>query len=147
MDRAGFGRGESAVTRFENWPTLLAFYVDSRRSEPFAWGSNDCCLFAADWVLIATGHDIAASFRGTYSGPLEATRIIREAGGIENLLATHAPDLRRISAKQAGRGDLVLRAFRNGPTLGINLGGFDCFVAKEGLAFVPLDETATCWRL
>lgn len=135
------------MTRLENWPTLLSLYVDSRRSQPFAWGTNDCCIFAADWVLIATGHDIASAFRGGYSGALGANRIIREAGGIENLLAEHAPGLQRISPKLVGRGDLVLRTFENGPTLGINLGAIDCFVAEHGLAFVALDEKATCWRL
>lgn len=135
------------MTRLENWPTLLSLYVDSRRNQPFAWGTNDCCMFAADWVLIATGHDIASAFRGSYSGAIRATRIIAEAGGIDKLLEQHAPALKRIPRVLAGRGDLVLREGQHGPTLGLVLGAIDCFVGEDGLAFPPLDETAICWRL
>ena len=135
------------MTRLDNWPAMLALYIDSRRHEPFVWGKNDCCLFAADWVLIATGQDIAKDFRGTYEGALGATRIIREAGGIDCLLRQHAPHLRTISRKAAWRGDLVLRDTPNGPTLGIVLGAIDAFVGEDGLAFPALDETALCWKL
>lgn len=135
------------MTRLENWPTLLSLYVDSRRSQPFAWGTNDCCIFAADWVLIATGHDIASAFRGGYSSALGATRIIEEAGGIDRLLEKHAPALQQVPRCRAGRGDLVLREGGNGSTLGIVLGPLDCFVGENGLIFAPLDETATCWKL
>lgn len=135
------------MTRLENWPTLLSLYVDSRRNEPFAWGSNDCCLFAADWVLIATGIDIAANYRGTYTGALGAQRIIFEAGGIDRLLEAHAPMLSRISPKFVGRGDLVLSKAENGPTLGINLGAINAFVGERGLIFAPLDAQGIYWRL
>lgn len=36
---------------------------DARRSVPFAWGSNDCRLFAADAVQAMTGVDHAAELR------------------------------------------------------------------------------------
>jgi len=34
------------IARRDNWPDLLAAYIKAKRNEPFAWGSNDCCLFA-----------------------------------------------------------------------------------------------------
>ena len=41
--------------------------IAERRLMPFARGTNDCCMFAADAVLAMTGRDLAADWRGTYS--------------------------------------------------------------------------------
>jgi len=135
------------MMRLENWPTLLSLYVDSRRSQPFAWGINDCYLFVSDWILICTGVDIAAKYRGQYFGAIGATRILADVGGMENLFETSAPTLQRISRRIAGRGDIVIRNMGNGLTFGIVIGSLDCFVNTDGLAFLPLDENCTCWRL
>jgi outer membrane protein assembly factor BamA len=66
-------------------PAELVRFIEERRSQPFAWGANDCCLFAADWVARATGRDPAAHYRGTYSSGIGAQRIIDKAGGILEL--------------------------------------------------------------
>ena len=54
------------MTRADNWRTLLADFIESRRERPFVWGQHDCCLFAADWVALATGQDPAETHRGKY---------------------------------------------------------------------------------
>ncbi len=56
--------------------------MSSRLDTPFEWGSNDCCLFAADIVQAITGHDFAASFRGTYSDAFGASSLLGSLGGI-----------------------------------------------------------------
>lgn len=56
------------------------------------WGVNDCCLFAADWVLGLTGIDPAARWRGTYRSEREAHRKIKAAGGF---LAAIGPEMDR----------------------------------------------------
>ncbi|MGF7180380.1 DUF6950 family protein [Tunturiibacter psychrotolerans] len=46
--------------------------------EPFKWGSNDCCLYAANAILACTGVDIASDFRGIYKSEFGALRAIKD---------------------------------------------------------------------
>ena len=50
--------------RRADWPERLAEFIEARRLEPFAWGKNDCALFAADAVNLLIGVDYAESLRG-----------------------------------------------------------------------------------
>ena len=68
--------------RRDNWPNLLAQFIEQRREQPFAWAVNDCCIFAADWVAVCTGTDHAQPWRGRYSSGLGAVRFLDEAGGV-----------------------------------------------------------------
>lgn len=58
--------GAHGMTRVEDWPERLAAFIEQRRKMPFAWGSNDCALFAADAVCAITGVDLGEPFRGRY---------------------------------------------------------------------------------
>ena len=71
--------------RVEAWPEHLIAFLSERRGRPFAWGSNDCCLFAADWIRTATGYDPAAKVRGTYSTFLGALLLNGNAEGVKHL--------------------------------------------------------------
>ena len=110
---------------------------------PFAWGSNDCCLFAADWVLAATGRDIAADYRGRYSTALPALRFVEVGGGVEAMIerAGGTP----VHPSLARRGDVIARDVGNGIGLGVCVGALAAFVGKDGLRFVDFSN-ASCWR-
>jgi hypothetical protein len=131
------------IARRDNWPDLLAAYIEERRNAPFAWGSNDCCLFAADWIQIATGRDIAAQWRGSYTTALGARRALDEGGGIERLVEQEGGI--RIQTGLAQRGDLVAQDFPVGIALGICVGPLAAFVSQNGIEFVPLSK-ASIWR-
>jgi hypothetical protein len=133
------------TARRDNWPDLLAAYIEERRNAPFAWGSNDCCLFAADWVELCTGKDYAETWRGSYSSGLGAVRILDEAGGVEALV--DALRLHRVAPQQARRGDIVAQQAGGGITLGICIGPTTVFVAKTGLVFMPISNIETAWRI
>lgn len=53
---------------------------------PFQWGTNDCALMAANYVLAKTGVDFAAEFRGKYNSKYSAYRLIAGTGGLEGVL-------------------------------------------------------------
>ena len=72
--------------RSADWPERLADMIEQRRSEPFAWGANDCCLFPADVVRAMTGFDFAAAWRGQYDSAIGAQRQLDEAGGMVALV-------------------------------------------------------------
>jgi hypothetical protein len=136
--------------RFPNWPDLLAGFIEARRSRPFQWGANDCCLFAADWVLKASGLDPAAPLRGTYSTAFGAAKVLRERGGVRGLIRAYGEPLgmQPIGAVYAQRGDIVIADTGNGEALGVSLGDVAAFVARDGLVFAPFDFQlrAPCWR-
>ena len=129
--------------RASNWPTLLAEFIEERRAMPFAWGRNDCATFAADWVLKASGCDLAASFRGRYRTPLGAMRMLKPAGGVIGIAGGDCR-LREVEVKRAGRGDILARMTPTGPALGICLGNVAAFVGPVGLIFAS-DNPMRCW--
>ena len=133
------------LARRDNWPKLLAQFIEARRAQPFAWGSNDCCIFAADWVEICTGEDHAKAWRGRYTSALGAARVLDEAGGVEALV--DALGLQRIAPKLAGRGDIVAQEAGRGMTLGICLGETTAYTAKTGLLFGPITNVETAWKI
>lgn len=129
-------------TRCANWPEALAAYIDRKRAEPFAWGVNDCCLFGADWMLLATGLDPAATLRGTYDRALSGVRVLEKHGGLVGTIQTHMEPLgfSAIGQGYASRGDIVVRDCGNGDTMGIVLGSTGAFVGKLGLEFANLND-------
>jgi hypothetical protein len=131
--------------RRDNWPDLLANFIEQKRDQPFAWGVNDCCTFAADWVQLCTGVDYAQAWRGRYSSALGAVRVLDEAGGVEALV--DALGLHRVEPQLAGRGDIVAQQAGRGVTLGICLGVTTAFVAETGLVFGPLSSVETAWKI
>ena len=137
------------MMRLESWPFELTRFIEERRFAPFVWGENDCCLFAADWILRCTGVDLAATFRGTYCTPLAASRLIEENGGMENFFATYAEPAgsKKISSAQAWRGDVAIRDCGRGDCLGVVVGSQAAFVSESGLVFYRLDSTVRCWRI
>ena len=115
---------------------------------PFAWGSNDCALFAADAILANTGTDIADDFRGKYTTQLGALKTIREVTG-----GTTIADAAAYCANKHGlvehthplmakRGDLVV--IDNGGTLiaaVIHLNGYHAVsVSETGLVRLPIAD-------
>ncbi len=134
----------------DNWRTLLAHFIDGRRSRPFVWGQHDCCLFAADWVALATGQDPAASWRGLYDSALSAHRIAAPFGGIGGLVihALKASGAVYVDAKRATAGDIIIRDSELGDVTGVVVGRDAAFVAEFGLTFAAItdDPYAEFWR-
>ena len=134
------------MRRHDNWPTLLVAFIEERRHAPFAWGSNDCCLFAADWIRRACGVDFAEGLRGGYSSALGATRVLSRYGGVLEIAGTLAK-LESIPTSTARRGDVVAFKMDGGHALGICIGDIAALVGKGGLVFPRIETAAAAWRL
>ena len=124
--------------------TTLADAMHELRREPFAYGSHDCCLFAANVLQRLTGVDFMPEFRGRYQSPRAAVQLIRAHGGLRNILRQKfgAP----VPVQQARRGDVVVV---HKQTLGICLGARAAIPAKpRGVVFVPMSEALEVysWR-
>lgn len=124
------------------WEEALSDYIASKRDEPFEYGVNDCCMFAAGAVEVMTGVDPMQEFRGTYSdlrGSLKALKEIGE-GDLETTLDSKFDE---IPISHAQRGDL---AFFD-DSVGVIMGGFAYFVSDDGLERVPREMWDKCWSV
>ena len=138
--------------RFQDWPRRLSDFIETRREQGFAWGANDCCLFACDAIFAQTGIDPAAPvFRGKYDNALAAHRLLAEHGGVERIAerTTEAhgfPELPTVNLAQ--RGDLVLvDAPTGGAALGVCLGALAAFPGPLELSLIPTGLCRRAWRV
>lgn len=137
------------VMRREGWPERLAAVLG--RPDPFVWGVNDCCLFAADAVEAMTGVDPAIRQRGYRSARAAAGRLLRH-GGVEEVArgAAAALGFREIPVGFAQRGDVCLVTTAAGlDALGVvDLDGIHILVPGEaGLIAHPPDMARAAWRI
>lgn len=141
----------SSLTRVENWDSLLSQYLDDHLDKEFVWGVKDCCLFAADWVLLATGMDFAAPFRGLYDSE-DGARLMLALYAQPNKTDIHqgAPEayvdsvLPIIDLKLAGRGDIILHP---DGAIGICLGYFSYFMLSKGIISLKTSQCAKAWKI
>jgi hypothetical protein len=139
------------MKRAANWPTLLTAFIEERRDVPFAWGRADCCLFAADWVRLATDLDPAADLRGKYDSAASGMRLLRKLGGVCGILldARKSCGIVEVETARCSRGDLIVADTGRGNAIGIYLGHCSAFVGRDGLIFAPVAmlNGARCWRI
>lgn len=138
------------LTRKEGWEQRLHALIEARRDTPFAWGENDCLMFAADCIFTMTGVDPTTEWRG-YSDEAEAKRRLTEYCGSANLIAAAYKYLGRPTThvRNARRGDLVAYARRDWPMFGVvTLNGTHFATpSATGLAFYDLDNASLAWRI
>lgn len=105
------------LARFKDWEARALAYFSALRDTPYAWGENDCALFAAGFVAAITGQDFAAAWRGTYNDEAGARLVMARLGcdHVEDLPNAYLPALHPALAQ---RGDIVAI---DGP-LGVFLG-------------------------
>jgi hypothetical protein len=151
-------KGGRPARRVQDWPTLFFHFIESRRSRPFAWGQQDCCLFACDGILAQTGLDPAAKmFRGKYRDALGAARLVRKHGGVEAIASRICGELGfvEVPVRLAQRGDVVAISGEAlgdnvpymGVALGLCVGGTAAFTGSAGLVFHPLKNCRRAWRV
>ena len=127
--------------RLPDWPERLADFVRARRKMPFAYGANDCALFAADAVHAMTGVDPAAEYRG-YSDEREALRIIKDADGMRGLVS-----LPEKPAGMAQRGDVVIVLIEGRETFGVCVGENYAAPGVDGLVIRPMAEAVAAFEV
>lgn len=124
---------------------VLDDFIGARRELPFAWGSQDCCNFAADWVQLVRGVDPMADLRGLNSG-LEANRALVAAGGL--LAAVTQRMGPPIVGKMAQVGDVALVRHSAGLlSMGVCLGPYVTAPGVAGLLMLPITHAEAAWRV
>lgn len=143
-----------ALTRREDWPEQLAALVKSHVQVPFAWGSNDCALFAAEAVRVMTGTDLAAPWRGQYRDEASARGQRSASGHLEtgDMVAALYDMAHRalgpaVPPLLARRGDVVLAEHDNGHSLAVCLGGVATAPGRNGLLMLERAAWRYAWRV
>ena len=124
-------------------------FLSGQMRQKFAWGTHDCCLFAADWVAAIEGCDPAAAIRGTYKDRRGAMRVIRAHGGMAGLVRACLPHWRDVPNGEVADGAVVIyHQPEIGPTTGIRWGGMLFSRALDGVAARRADlfEVTLCLR-
>lgn len=155
------------LKRLTNWETrhFHQFLLD-RAEMPFAWGTNDCCLFPADAIYSYTGHDLASDFRGKYNDEATAFALVRDVCSelVPRDWQTTQRNVAYIAAlwcaKKAGleerkgplfaqRGDLVVIEQSDRIVAGVvHLNGRHVVsVCEKGLLRMPIASVMRAWRV
>ena len=141
-------------TKLPDWEQRLHAFIDGRKTSPFAWGSNDCCLWAADAVLAMTGIDIADKFRGKYDSEASCMAMLKSLGysDIETMIRKELTSwqLTPVQPTFAHRGDLVMSMQANQPALcvvGLD-GKHSLGVGERGLMKInTYHDCVQAWRI
>jgi len=128
------------LARTSDWQQALAEYIGSKRDEPFEYGENDCCMFAAGAVMAITGTDPVPEFRGKYDSLKTSIKALKDIGGgrLDKVMDDKFP---AIPIGKAQRGDLAW--FDD--SVGVVTGRFAWFVSDDGLERVPMDMWDKAW--
>jgi hypothetical protein len=126
--------------RINAWEEALVNYIATKRHEPFEYGINDCCLFAAGAVEAITTEDPMPEFRGQYDSLKGSLKAIKDigAGTLEATMDSKFPE---VAIGHAQRGDL---AFFD-DSIGVVMGGFAYFVSDDGLERINRSLWDKCW--
>ena len=132
--------------RAPNWPAALARFIEDRRGWDFDWGVHDCCMFAADWVMAATGRDPALHFRASYWNAKGAADTLRMYGGIAQIV-DDGGFVRWQAPGMAQRGDVALVTNEKRELLAV-VDGTQCVApGRHGLVWLPLADAAVAWKV
>lgn len=134
------------MTKQHNWPTALHRLIIDNQNTPFAWGTFDCCTFAADAVKAQTGIDPDEPYRGKYSTSAGALKIMKQsgAGDIESTMRQQLGEPVDVSPS---RGDICLFEGENGPTAGVYASGVIWSPGEKGLVAHRNPNVLHVWRI
>lgn len=132
------------MTRLPDWQSRLQALVSARLCAPFAWGSNDCCLFACDAALALTGSDPAAKERGTYTTERGAARLLAKLGGVRGIGAARFGEEIAPALAQVGDIGVVMAGGRE--SLAVCGGQHWTAPGEQGLEVLPIDAAVVAWR-
>lgn len=97
----------TALRRLPDWPARFVAFTSEHEAKPFAWGENDCCIFAAADVCAITGVDLLPRDTASWNSPAAAARVLRRVrgllGAVVSCLGAPLP-----TPKLAQRGDVLL---------------------------------------
>jgi hypothetical protein len=137
------------LQRLPDWPLRLEAFVAERQAQPFAWGVQDCALFAADAVKALTGVDVAPPALRQHRSARAALRSLQAHGGLHGIAqaALGTP----IAPALATVGDVLLVCTHHDDSahamLALCNGSTALAPGPQGLVSVSLHSAVHAWRV
>lgn len=128
--------------RLSDWEMRLSEYVLSKKNQPFKYGVNDCCLFAAGAVEVITGGNPIPEFIGAYDSLKTSIKALKTLGA-GTLEKTMDAKFTEIQIGYAQTGDL---AFHDG-SIGVIIDADALFVSDDGLVRISRDKWTKAWSV
>jgi hypothetical protein len=108
------------MTRRHDWAARLFDVIAAHDTRPFAWGVDDCCLFAARAIDAMTDRTLEARLGDLYQDEVSARALIERHGSLVEAITAILGETPQ--AVRAMRGDLVEFDGGAGDAVGICLG-------------------------
>jgi hypothetical protein len=123
--------------------SMLIAYAAEAGQRPFRPGRHDCALFAAGWVKLVTGRDLARGWRSTYRSLSKGQHMLEDAGFTDHVefAAAHLPE---VAPAFAQVGDI---AVLDNQAFGIVAGEMIYCLRPEGLGLVPRGQMRRAFQL
>lgn len=132
--------------RFDDWRERLISYLAETVNKPFQYGENDCALFAAGAVAAMTGVDLAAQWRGQYTGLEDGLNALAAAGYVSHVdIAERHFD--EIAPAFAAAGDLAVLEGPAGDALGVVQGEGIYVLTAARMGVLPLTFAKRAFRV
>jgi len=131
--------------RVPDWPARLGAFVAHHFTLPFAWGSQDCGTFSADWGLQLAGEDLLAELRGPRRHERDGIRQARALGGVPAIMARAG--LVSIAPALAQRGDWLWLPQGRRRVLAVCTGLLAAAPGRHGLEQGSPMAAVMAWRL
>lgn len=139
------GQLGAAMTRLPDWHARLIDLIEARKTQPFAWGINDCCLWPADAVLAMTGRDPASAYRGAYANARAAQTALARVGGLVGAGALCGEPIPPLCAQVGDVGLVSSNGKRDAGA--VCIGTHWLAVVKDGLGPIELSAARLAWRV
>lgn len=132
--------------RVNNWQVVFEATVKANQTKKFAYGTHDCCLWAANCAKALTGVDYAEPWRGKYTDKVSADAFVKAGGGLEAMV-TSTTKIQPLNPLYANVGDIVLAVSNATEMLGICNG--DSFLAPSAtkLVAMPMSLATKVWKI
>lgn len=130
------------LERTIGWESRLFNYMQSKFMEPFAWGTHDCCTFAAGAIQAVTEQVV---FEPAYTSVFEAQTFMESVGGIEAWMTEHFGE--PAAPLQARLGDIGLLTLPDRELLCVVAGHQVVAPGEEHSLFYPLTDCTKVWRV
>lgn len=132
------------MKRRPDWQLRLEAFARERADAPFAWGVNDCALFAADAVQAMTGVHLCPGLRG-YRGVRDGVRALAAVGGVRGLAGAALGE--PIQVAFARPGDVVVVQAGKREALAVCNGQTAIAPGQHGAVAFPMKHALAAWRV
>lgn len=131
--------------RLPDWHDRLAAFIHARLMMPFAWGANDCVMFAGAAVHAETAWHPFATYQGQYSTPTGAYRILARGGGLAPMVSELLGP--PIAPRLVRDGDVGLVLDGGQELLALRIGVNWLAPTERGLGTLRGDHAVHGWRI